>query len=61
MPCLYDLILKRAHSRVFNLAQRIKASAPVVPRDEEMEDVLNEATLEDMFSAPNASDTSLRI
>ncbi len=59
MPCLYDLILKRAHSRVFNLAHRIKESAPSVPRDKEMDDVLSEATLEDMFTSPTSSTGSL--
>lgn len=55
-PCLYDVILKRAHSRVFNLAQRIKESAPVIPRDKEMDDVLNEPNLEDMFTQTPASE-----
>lgn len=59
LPCLYDLILKRAHSRVFNLAQRIKESAPIIPRDAEMDDVLGQPTLEDMFAAPSPSENPL--
>ena len=58
-PCLYDVILKRAHSRVFNLAQRIKGSAPIIPRDAEMEDVLSEPNLEDQFSQASASESQL--
>lgn len=58
-PCLYDVILKRAHSRVFNLAQRIKESAPIIPRDAEMEDVLSEPNLEDQFSQASASESQL--
>ncbi len=58
-PCLYDVILKRAHSRVFNLAQRIKESAPVIPRDKEMDDVLNEPNLEDIFAQAPASDNQV--
>ena len=51
MPCIYDLILKRAHSRIFNLAKRIEESAPEIPRDTEIEEVLAERTLEDQFNS----------
>jgi Histidine kinase-, DNA gyrase B-, and HSP90-like ATPase len=58
-PLIYDVLLKRAHSRVFNLASRIRESAPETPRDAEMDDVLNETRLSDLFSddTPNGVQT----
>lgn len=41
-PFQYDLLLSRAHSRIFNLARRIKESSPETPRDSEIEDVLSQ-------------------
>jgi hypothetical protein len=58
-PHLYNVILKGAHPRVFNLAQRIKDSAPMLSRDEEMEYVLGEPNLEDMFTETSSSGDSL--
>jgi hypothetical protein len=49
-PFVYDVLLKRAHSRVFNLASRIRESAPETPRDAEIDDVLSETQLSDFFS-----------
>jgi len=50
-PYIYDVILKRAHSRVFNLAKKIRESAPAIPRDAEVDDVLSESTFDDLFAA----------
>ena len=64
-PYIYDVILKRAHSRVFNLAKKIRESAPAIPRDAEVDDVLSESTLDDLFargaapSEPSADHPSL--
>jgi hypothetical protein len=41
-PFQYDLLLNRAHSRIFNLAKRIKESSPKVDSDVEVEDVLSQ-------------------
>lgn len=41
-PFQYDLLLNRAHSRIFNLAKRIKESSPKVESDVEIEDVLSQ-------------------
>jgi Histidine kinase-, DNA gyrase B-, and HSP90-like ATPase len=49
-PLVYDVLLRRAHARVFNLAARIRESAPDSPRDAEVEDVLSDTTLSDFFT-----------
>lgn len=41
-PFQYDLLLNRAHSRIFNLAKRIRESSPKVESDVEVEDVLSQ-------------------
>jgi hypothetical protein len=41
-PFRYDLLLNRAHSRIFNLAKRIKESSPKVDSDVDVEDVLSQ-------------------
>lgn len=41
-PFQYDLLLNRAHSRIFNLAKRIKESSPSLESDVEVQDVLSQ-------------------
>jgi hypothetical protein len=41
-PFQYDLLLNRAHSRIFNLARRIKESSPKLESDFEVEDILSQ-------------------
>ena len=41
-PLQYDLLLNRAHSRIFNLAKRIQESGPKVEGDVEVEYVLSQ-------------------
>ena len=41
-PFQYDLLLNRAHSRIFNLAKRIEESSPKVDSDVDVEDVLSQ-------------------
>lgn len=45
-PCLYDVILKRAHARTFHLQKRIEESKPELKQDEEIKDVLEEQVLD---------------
>ncbi len=52
-PFRYDLLLNRAHSRIFNLAKRIKESSPKVDSDVEVEDVLNQQLDFDGISVPD--------
>jgi hypothetical protein len=42
LPRMYDTILKRAHSRTFNLLSRIEESHPEIQSDAEVEEVLSE-------------------
>lgn len=49
-PLVYDVLLRRAHARVFNLATRIRESAPETPRDAEVDDVLSDTQLGDFFT-----------
>jgi hypothetical protein len=50
-PMTFDVVLKRAHARVFNLTKKIQETQPAAVPDKEIEDVLNERTLEDLFDA----------
>jgi hypothetical protein len=45
-PFQYDLLLSRAHSRIFNLAKRIKETRPEVCGDAEVADVLSQPGLD---------------
>jgi hypothetical protein len=55
-PFQYDLLLNRAHSRIFNLAKRIKESSPNVDSDVEVEDVLSQQLdFDGLVSAVEAS------
>ncbi len=45
-PCQYDLLLNRAHSRVFNLAKRITNTRPEFCGDAEIAEVLNQPMLD---------------
>lgn len=40
IPKMYDMILKRAHARTFNLQRKLQAVEPSTPVDEDMEEVL---------------------
>jgi len=48
-PFLYDVLLDRAHARVFNLSKRIKETAPALQQDAEIADVLSKPSMEDAF------------
>ncbi len=45
-PFQYDLLLSRAHARIFNLAKRIRDSKPNMCGDAEIADVLQETGLD---------------
>lgn len=45
-PRTYDHVLRQAHARVFNLAKRIRESAPMVRGDSEVENILSEQLLD---------------
>lgn len=44
-PFVYDVLLNRAHTRVFNLARRIQDSKPALAPDVEIDDVLSEVLI----------------
>jgi hypothetical protein len=46
-PFLYDLLLDRAHARLFNLQKRIEESMPATEQDPEINDILGQSTLLD--------------
>lgn len=48
-PILYDLLLDKAHPRVFQLHRRIMDSRPAVPSDIEVQEVLEQPNLDDSF------------
>lgn len=48
-PFLYDVVLNRAHARVFNLVRRIQETAPALQRDTDIEDILSQPSMEDIF------------
>jgi len=48
-PFLYDVLLNRAHARVFNLSRKIRETAPPIQPDEEIADVLSQPSMEDSF------------
>lgn len=48
-PFPYDVVLNRAHARVFNLSKRIRETAPALHEDTEIADILGEPTLEEVF------------
>ena len=48
-PVLYDVILNRAHARVFNLSKKIRETAPALHQDSEIADILGQPSLEDEF------------
>ena len=48
-PLTFDVVLARAHARVFNLTRKLQERQPIVAADKEIEDVLNEHTMEDLF------------
>jgi len=45
-PFPYDVLLNRAHTRVFNLARRIQDSKPALAPDVEIDDVLRETLID---------------
>jgi hypothetical protein len=57
-PFVYDVLLNRAHARVFNLSKRIKQTAPAVQQDTEIADILSEPSLEDAFDQAPTPPTS---
>jgi hypothetical protein len=57
-PFLYDILLNRAHARVFNLSKKIKETAPPLQPDREIADVLSQPSMEDTFSEANGTGTS---
>jgi len=57
-PLLYDILLNRAHARVFNLSKRIKETAPPPQRDTEMADILSQPSMEDTFDQAPTPPTS---
>jgi hypothetical protein len=55
-PLLYDVVLDKAHARVFNLSKKLRQSAPTLQHDTDIEDILNEPSIEDAFDqAPSAA------
>jgi len=57
-PFLYDVLLNRAHARVFNLSKKIKESAPPLQPDEEIADVLSQRSMEDAFEEAHGAGTT---
>jgi hypothetical protein len=55
-PFPYDLLLERAHARVFQLHKRIVASKPGLCPDAVIQDVLQQPSLEDAFDGTTAID-----
>jgi len=59
-PFRYDLLLNRAHARIFNLAKRIKESGPKVESDVEVDDVVSQQLdFDGMVGLENATEASL--
>jgi hypothetical protein len=57
-PFLYDVLLNRAHARVFNLSRKIKETAPPLQPDEDIADIISQPSMEDAFGeAPGAVPT----
>jgi histidine kinase/DNA gyrase B/HSP90-like ATPase len=50
-PMTFDIVLKRAHARVFNLTKKLQETQPTVAPDKDIEEVLSEQTFEDLFDA----------
>jgi len=48
MPFRYDILLNRAHTRIFNLAKKIRSSKPELCTDAEIKDVLE---AQDLFGS----------
>jgi hypothetical protein len=48
-PFPYDLLLDRAHARVFQLHKRILESKPELSSDADIQEVLQQPSLEDSF------------
>jgi hypothetical protein len=57
-PYLYDVVLNRAHARVFNLSKRIKDTAPPLQQDTDIADILSQPSLEDAFGEARDATTS---
>jgi hypothetical protein len=59
-PYLYDVVLSRAHARVFNLSKRIRETAPPLQQDREIADILSQPSLEDAFEEGASGSTDQR-
>jgi hypothetical protein len=55
-PFQYDVLLNRAHARIFNLARRIRESKPEINDDVEIADVLNTQSFEFEDNPSSATD-----
>jgi hypothetical protein len=55
-PFPYDLLLNRAHARVFNLQRRIEETRPEIVEDVDIKDILQQPSLEDSFGQSNPLD-----
>ena len=56
--CQYDRVLRQAHSRIFNLARKIKESSSELHRDWEIEGVLNEQLPHEAFVPQKSKEAS---